>query len=205
MPPDEQRSASNAMISGERLRLRPIRRSDLPILRAWFDDPETTRFWGQPAPLVAEDLFETDLAGRFRRFDEAGYFMTELNDGTPIGRIEYERLDPIARSAEVMILIGSEEGRGRGFGTEAMVALLGYLFHQRNLYRVSLSVIAWNERAIRSYQKVGFVEEGRLRDDLFFDGRYHDQVVMSILRDEFEARWSAPPAPQSWGVKESCR
>jgi RimJ/RimL family protein N-acetyltransferase len=179
------------VIVSERLRLRPIRREDLPVMRAWFDDPETMRFWGRPMPLVTEDLFEADLVRRFRRFDEAGYFVIELLEGTPIGRIEYERLDPLARSAEVMILIGAEEGRGRGYGTEAMVALLRYLFHQRNLHRVGLSAIAWNERAIRSYEKVGFVVEGRLRDDLYFDGRYHDQVVMSILRDEYDARWCA--------------
>jgi RimJ/RimL family protein N-acetyltransferase len=181
------------MITSERLRLRPIRRDDLPIMRVWFDDPETMRFWGQPMPLVAEDQFEQDLTGRFRRFDEAGYFMIELRDGTPIGRIEYERLDPQSRSAEVMILIGAVAGRGKGYGTEAMVALLRYLFHQRNLHRVALSVIAWNERAIRSYEKVGFVVEGLLRDDLFFDGRYHDQIVMSMLRHEFDARWPAAP------------
>jgi RimJ/RimL family protein N-acetyltransferase len=185
------------MISSERLRLRPIRQEDLPLLRAWFDDPATMRFWGQPFPLVAEDQFETDLAGRFRCFDEAGYFMIELLDGAPIGRIEYERLDPQARSAEVMILIGAVDGRGRGYGTEAMVALLRYLFHQRNLHRVALSVIAWNERAIRSYEKAGFVVEGRLRDDLYFDGRYHDQMLMSILRGDFDDRWSVSSQSES--------
>ena len=53
------------MIAGQRLRLRPIRRDDLPIMRAWFDDPETMRFWGFPSPFVVEDQFEQDLAGRF--------------------------------------------------------------------------------------------------------------------------------------------
>jgi RimJ/RimL family protein N-acetyltransferase len=182
------------VIVSEHLHLRPIRQDDLPVLRAWFDNPATMRFWGRPMPLATADQFEADLAGRFRRFDEAGYFLIELLDGTPIGRIEYERLDSRARSAEVMILIGEEEARGKGYGTEAMVTLLRYLFHQRNLHRVGLTVIAWNERAIRSYEKVGFVVEGRLRDDLYFDGQYHDQVVMSILRDEFDARWPAVAA-----------
>jgi RimJ/RimL family protein N-acetyltransferase len=179
------------MITGEFVRLRSIRRDDLPVLSAWFDDPETMRLWGMPTPLSTEDQFEQDLAGRFGRFDDAGYFMVELMNGTPIGRIEYERLDPQARSAEAMILIGAPDSRGHGYGTDAMVALLRYLFHQRNLHRVALSVIAWNERAIRCYLKVGFVVEGRLRDDLFFDGAYHDQFLMSILRHEFDARWDA--------------
>jgi RimJ/RimL family protein N-acetyltransferase len=177
------------MIAGQRLRLRPIRRDDLPILRTWFDDPETMRFWGHPSPLVIEDQFEDDLKGRYARFDDAGYFLIELLDGTPIGRIGYEQLDPQTRSAAVHILLGTQEVRGQGYGTEAMVTLLRYLFHQRNLHRVSLEVFAWNERAIRSYMKVGFVVEGRLRDDQFFDGQYHDSIPMSILRDEFDARW----------------
>lgn len=183
------------MLVGERVRLRPITRDDLPVMRRWFDDPETMRFWGQPAPLVREDQFEADLSGRFSRFDAAGYFIIELIDGTAIGRIEFEGLDPIARSAEVMILIGSAEGRGQGYGPEAMRVLLRYLFHQRNLHRVALTVIAWNEQAIRSSEKVGFVVEGRLREDLFFDGCYHDQVVMSILRPEFDTRWFEESVP----------
>jgi RimJ/RimL family protein N-acetyltransferase len=69
-----------------------------------------------------------------------------------------------------------------------MRALLGYLFFQRNLHRVWLTVLADNRRAIAAYEKVGFVAEGRLRDDAYFDGRYHDQLVMGILRDEFAAR-----------------
>jgi RimJ/RimL family protein N-acetyltransferase len=177
------------MIAGNRVRLRPIRRDDLPTMRVWFDDHETMRYWGQPMPLVFEDQFEQDLTGRFRRFDEAGYFVIELEDGTPIGRIDYERLDPQHRSADVIILIGAAEARGRGYGTEAMVALLRYLFHQRNLHRVGLSVLAWNERAIRAYEKVGFAVEGSLRDDIYCDGRHHDQILMSILRPEFDARW----------------
>jgi RimJ/RimL family protein N-acetyltransferase len=179
------------MIPGSRVNLRPIGPDDLPILRRWFDDPQTMRHWAQPQPLVPSGRFEADLAGRFARFDEAGYFMIDTGDGTPIGRIEFERLSMANRNAEVMILIGEPSARGKGYGADAMVALLGYLFRQRNIHRVSLTVLAWNERAIRSYARVGFLAEGRLRDDVYADGRYQDQIVMAILRDEFEARWSA--------------
>lgn len=179
------------MIVGDRVRLRPFRESDVPLLRAWFDDPDVMRFWGRPSVPVTERQFETDLVGRFVRFDDAGYFAIDLADGTTIGRVEFERLSTETRSAEVMILIGAPSAQGQGYGTEAMAALLRYLFHARNLHRVSLSVLAWNSRAIRSYEKAGFTAEGILRDDLYFDGRYHDQVVMGILRDEFDARWPA--------------
>ncbi len=177
------------MIAGDRIRLRPLRDSDLPLLRAWFADPEVMRFWGMTGNPVVDQRFAEDLVGRFARFEEAGYFAIDLPDGTTIGRVEFERLSTETRSAEVMILIGDRFAWGKGYGTDAMTALLRYLFHTRNLHRVSLTVLAWNSRAIRSYEKVGFTVEGTLRDDLYFDGRYHDQLVMGILHQEFDARW----------------
>lgn len=179
----------NGLLLVQRVKLRPIGRDDLPLLRTWFADPVVMRHWGQPAPLVGDDLFAADLQGRFTRFADAGYFMIQPHDGPPIGRIEFERLDPQTASAEVMILIGDRDAWGQGFGTDAMLTLLRYLFHERNLHRVALTVIASNARAVRSYEKAGFVVEGTLRDDLYFEGRYHDQTAMSILRPEFDARW----------------
>ena len=185
------------MLVGQRVTLRPIGRDDLPLLRTWFADPLVMRHWGQPSPLVTDDLFVADLAGRFARFADAGYFMIQPHDGPPIGRIEFERLAPQAASAEVMILIGDRAAWGQGFGTDAMVTLLRYLFHRRNLHRIALTVIAGNARAILSYEKAGFVVEGTLRDDLYFDGRYHDQAAMGILRPEFDERWSESPTSPS--------
>jgi RimJ/RimL family protein N-acetyltransferase len=189
------------VIEGRLVRLRPFRRDDLPLLRAWHDNPEVMRYWGQASPLVLEDPFEADLQGRFARFDEAGYLAIvplEPEDAGPIGRCEWEGLDRLNRSAEVMILIGEPAYWGHGFGTDALVTLLRYLFDVQRLHRVGLSVLSWNERAIRSYEKAGFTVEGVLREDVYDAGRYHDQTVMSILRHEFEAWWAAgAPSPPS--------
>ncbi len=182
--------------------MRPFRAADLPVMRAWFDDPDVMRFWGQRQSFVPDHAFEVDLLGRFSHFDRDGYFAivpkvtgaeSQGSPDAPIGRIEWEGLDPQARSAEVMVLIGRPDYWGGGYGTDAMVSLLRYLFWSRNLHRVSLSVLAWNARAIRSYEKAGFVREGVLRSDVFDGGRYHDQVLMAVLRPEFEARWGNPP------------
>jgi RimJ/RimL family protein N-acetyltransferase len=174
------------MIRGEYVTLRPVAPADLPALRHWFNDPAVMRFWGRPRPLVLPNQFDADLPGRFAGFDDAGYFTIEDPSGRPIGRIEFERLDERNRSAELMILIGEPDALGRGFGRDAVRALLTYLFRDRNLYRVELTVLPDNKRAIRSYQRSGFSIEGTLRDHRFVDGRYVDELQMSILRHEFE-------------------
>ncbi len=184
------------MIRGTNVRLRPIAQDDLDSLRRWMDDSEVMRYWAIPEPLVTEQSFEADLNGRFARFDSAGYFIIEDPTGSAIGRIEFERLSVLERSAEVMILIGEREAQGKGYGTDAMTALLGYLFHQRDLHRVWLTVLSDNAVAIKSYERAGFVNEGTLREDIFFNGKTHDQFIMSILRDEYDQKWLNPEATE---------
>jgi RimJ/RimL family protein N-acetyltransferase len=178
------------VIQGELVTLRPIAASDLPAMRRWFDDPETMKYWGFPRPFVIDRLFEEDLSGRFARFDSEGYFTIIAPDGEPVGRIDYDIMDERNRSCELGILIGEEQARNKRYGSDAIIALLRHLFRDRNLHRVWLTVLAWNERAIRTYRRIGFVEEGTLRDHRYVDGSYVDELQMSILRHEFDALYS---------------
>ena len=87
--------------------------------------------------------------------------------------------------AEVGITIGEKEYQGKGYGTEAMEVLLEYGFKTVNLNRIQLRVYEFNSRAIKSYNKIGFVEEGRMRQGIFIKGKYHDIIFMSILQEEW--------------------
>ena len=84
--------------------------------------------------------------------------------------------------------IGERSDWGKGYGTDAMRLILRYAFIELNLYRVSLDALGSNARAIRSYEKCGFVREGELRDAARYDGQYVGEVYMGILRDEWEQR-----------------
>lgn len=159
-------------------------------MREWFRDPETSRYWGL-SPIVPENQFEADLAGKFQKFERDGYFAIEDATGKLVGRAEYEHFDAIDRTAEIMILLGRSETRGKGIGFDALVTLLAYLFRDRRAERAWLTVLTWNEAAIRLYEKVGFAHEGRLVSDCWVGGEYHDQFVMGVLREEFETKWSA--------------
>ncbi len=87
--------------------------------------------------------------------------------------------------AWVAIGLGEAEFWGKGYGSEAMHLALRYAFNELNFHRVTLGVFEYNQRAIRSYQKVGFVEEGRIRGEFLRQGKRWDMIFMGILREEW--------------------
>lgn len=188
------------MISGKRVTLRPFQRADLPCLRRWRDDGNVMRYWGERQPLVVEDQFEADLApgGLFTTFDNDGYFCVCDETGRPIGRIHYEGIAARDRRAQLGVLIGEPDAWNRGYGSEAIVLLLNWLFNHQNVHRVWLSVQANNPRAQHVYAKLGFTREGTLREHNFYDGHWHDEHIYGILASEFNARYQ--PEKSEWIV-----
>jgi RimJ/RimL family protein N-acetyltransferase len=101
-----------------------------------------------------------------------------------VGTVTLEGYEPVARVARLGIEL-HPDARGRGLGTDAVRTVVRYAFDQCNLRRVWLGVQADNLPALRSYSKAGFVEEGRLRDEVWRDGAWHDLVIMSVLAHEW--------------------
>jgi RimJ/RimL family protein N-acetyltransferase len=104
-----------------------------------------------------------------------------------VGSCSLFDFDDIARNAELGIMIGERSQWGLGLGTDAMRALLDHGFDTLNLRRIYLRVLAFNERAIRLYEKLGFEHEGRLREHVFARGQYSDTLIMGMMRDNWRA------------------
>ena len=102
-----------------------------------------------------------------------------------IGSLAFNEIDWRNRAAEFGIMIGDKTYWNRGYGTEAVRLLVNHGFNTLNLNRIFLRVFENNPRAIRAYEKAGFVHEGRLRQAEFRDGKYIDVLMMSMLKDEF--------------------
>jgi RimJ/RimL family protein N-acetyltransferase len=96
---------------------------------------------------------------------------------------------PKDRCATLGIAFGREY-IGRGYGTDAMRVIVEYGFREMGLHRIQLGVAPFNPAGIRAYEKAGFVEEGRHRESVLHDGRWYDEVLMSILDHEWAARRS---------------
>ncbi|MGH3147992.1 MAG: GNAT family N-acetyltransferase [Rubrobacter sp.] len=170
------------MLKGEKVTLRPITRDDYPRFLLFSNDVEVELAGGgdPPTPKTLEDV---------RKFFEEGSGKTEFAievDGKLIGGCGLYHIDENSRHAELGIAIGDKDHWGRGYGREAVSLLLDYAFRLRNLRRVWLEVHAENERGIRAYRACGFVEEGRQREHMWIAGRYVDNVIMGILREEWE-------------------
>jgi RimJ/RimL family protein N-acetyltransferase len=113
--------------------------------------------------------------------DPNRYTRAITEDGKFLGEVVLT-INPHNRSAGLRIFL--QDGFGKGYGTAALKHVLDHAFNVRNLHRVDLEVYEFNERAIHVYQKLGFREEGRLRDALLWDGEFYDAIVMSILRTD---------------------
>ncbi|MCM3719002.1 GNAT family N-acetyltransferase [Fictibacillus phosphorivorans] len=181
------------MITGKLVELRPVSLEDHKRSYLWRNDEETAkldagsgmyRYSHTPLEKI-EASYEKDILSIDKR--EVGEFSiyTLGDDARHIGSIGYRDLHIVSRRCVVGIGIGEKELWGKGYGTDALKALVSYLFKTMNLRRIQLDTWSGNTRAIRSYEKVGFVIEGRLREDTFIDGNYYDTIVMGLLREDF--------------------
>jgi RimJ/RimL family protein N-acetyltransferase len=102
-----------------------------------------------------------------------------------IGEARLDGVDMLDRRASFAIGILDPQCLGRGIGTEAMRLVLGFAFEDLKLHRVSVRVLTYNRRAVRAYQKCGFVIEGHEREAAWVNGQWHDDVIMGLLDREF--------------------
>jgi RimJ/RimL family protein N-acetyltransferase len=105
-----------------------------------------------------------------------------------IGTCAFSQLDGENGSALYHITIGEPDAWGHGYGTEATQLMVDHAFETLGLHRISLNVFEFNERAIRAYRRCGFQIEGRSRESIWRDGRWWDEIAMSILEPDWRAR-----------------
>lgn len=175
------------MIYGKRVRLRAPERSDIPRFVAWLNDPEVVAglMVALPMSMADEEAWFEQMLKSPREQHPMTIEIRQGDEWLPVGNCSYHEIDWRCRAGEVGIFIGEKAQWNQGYGTEVMQLLVKHGFETLNLNRVCLQVYASNPRAIRSYEKVGFVHEGRRRQAMYKNGEYVDVLLMSILRSEW--------------------
>ena len=181
-------------LDGDKVVLRPFNDGDLPAIRAALLDPEARILTGSvhdeaqahaPEAPDEEKLLLDWYSTRNDQPDRLDLAVVDKATGKCVGEAVLNQWDPGNESCNFRILIGPK-GRDRGLGTEATRLIVGYGFEHLGLHRISLEVYAFNPRARRAYEKVGFRAEGVLRESLRYNGEWHDATLMSILAPEWD-------------------
>jgi RimJ/RimL family protein N-acetyltransferase len=176
---------SESFLASETVRLRPVQESDLPHFQRWLADDELRRWIGSvdEQPTIEQE-FEWYVD---RRQDpDSVLWAIETAQGALLGTVEL-RLSVNNHRAELGIAIFDREYWGRGYGTDAVRLVLEYAFRELELNRIQLTTDHDNPRAIRSYEKCGFLREGVLRGHRIIDGKPNDSVIMAVLRKDWLA------------------
>jgi RimJ/RimL family protein N-acetyltransferase len=170
------------VLVGEHVRLEPLTASVLEEYLAILAEPEVRRLTGSHGDTAREQAAAW-LASRGEQHNRADWAAVRISDGALLGEAVVNDLDPDNASANYRILLGGAY-HGQGYGTEITRLVVGYALEVAGLHRLSLGVYTFNPRARRVYEKSGFVLEGRRRDVLRWNGEWHDELVMSVLRTD---------------------
>jgi RimJ/RimL family protein N-acetyltransferase len=181
---------NNHLFHGQLVRLTAAdSEADAEAMARWSRDSEYLRLLDSD-PAMPESAKQRKASivewMEHERPNSFGFMIRTLADDRLIGFVGLGGIDGPNGDGFVGIGIGEPEYRGNGYGTDAMRVILRFAFAELNLHRVSLDVFEYNLRAIRSYEKAGFVVEGRERQVLHRDGRRWDVIYMGILRKEWE-------------------
>jgi RimJ/RimL family protein N-acetyltransferase len=171
------------MIAGEQIILRALERDDLERCYRWMNDPAIvwtlkTRY---PIPFQGEAQWLERAVTPSHT--ERHFAIERKSDRAHIGNASLHEIDWVSRSAAFGLFLGEPASWNRGFGSDAIRTLVTFAFREMNLRKLRVNVFDYNERAKHVLLGQGFVQEGKLAQEFFRDGTYHDIVILSVFRD----------------------
>ena len=172
------------MLNGKKISLRPLEFEDYQLIVNWHNDTNIkylTMMHPFPVPQASEkEWIENIITNKSNLQVYFGIELLETN--ALVGIICLKPINYLHNNAKVGIFIGDASYRSRGIGMEAMQLVLEYGFKQLNLIKINLEVIESNIAAIKLFDKMGFIKEGILKKQFFFNDKYFDVLLMSYFK-----------------------
>lgn len=170
-------------IEGERIYLRPISMEDTERIVAWRNEGRVRKNFIYQEPFTKEG-HEAWMRTKVERGSTVQFIIHEKDTDRPVGSVYFRDIDPRNKKAEYGIFIGEADAAGKGIGTETARLAVAYARDVLKLHKLTLRVFADNGAAVKSYQNAGFVQEARLKDEFFRDGKYRDMLLMAVIFKE---------------------
>jgi RimJ/RimL family protein N-acetyltransferase len=171
------------MIAGEHVILRAFERDDAERCYRWMNDPNIVRTLKTRYPIAFQNEAEWIEGAMHANSNERHFAIERRDDRSHIGNASIHDIDWVSRSGWFGLFVGEPSAWNRGFGSDAIATLVRFAFEEMNLRKLRINVFDYNERAKHVLESRGFTQEGRLHDDFYRDGAYHDLVIYSIFRE----------------------
>ena len=178
------------LFEGHLVRLRAIEPSDAETLFRHRQDTEISRRdariqWPRSLATILQRL---EIPGDGQSTDDIQLAITTL-DNQLVGGIDVQSTDRRNGTFSIGIGLAERSAWGKGYAKEAMLLILRAMFHERRYQKCNIGVYAFNVRALALYRRLGFQEEGCIRRNYFTNGEYHDEILLGMTREEFDARY----------------
>ncbi|MGL6114089.1 MAG: GNAT family N-acetyltransferase [Cetobacterium sp.] len=175
------------MLKGKKIKLRTYKITDVEKLYELFENEniKKTLLTGILFPMSKEsekDFIEGNLKPKGELFNFA---VERLEDGECVGGCGINSIDRKNSVAVIGLWIG-EKYHGNGYGSDLLRVLCKFIFEEMNIHKIKLECFSFNEKGLNCYKAVGFKEEGRLRQEIFREGKYYDTIAMGIFKDELK-------------------
>jgi RimJ/RimL family protein N-acetyltransferase len=173
-------------LEGRNIVLAPLSSdSDLSDYASWLNDQETTRYMESGNFPLSVDALKDYIDSLKNSSDAMLLGIFTKKSQKHIGNITLRQFDRRNSHAEIGVIIGDRESRGKGYATEAIRLLADHAFYQLNLHKVSSGMAKGNEGSKKAFEKAGFKVEGVLREHFYLDGTYLDCYRMGLLKSEY--------------------
>jgi RimJ/RimL family protein N-acetyltransferase len=172
-------------MTGKKVFLSPINVEDAATFTEWLNDMEVTKYLTTIREAITLTK-EREILEKMAKSEHV-YIVVDLEINKVIGIAGLHHIDPYSNTCELGLFIGDKDYWNQGYGEEASRLLLDYAFNILNMHNIMLRVFAYNIRAVKCYEKIGFREIGRQREAYQIAGNRYDIIFMDLLSEDFDS------------------
>ncbi len=169
----------------KRVYLRALELDDYKTSIHWRKDDDIWNMLGGPKYFVSEAYEKKWVENTIFNSKDVKLAICLKENDRYIGNVYMTNIDMLQRSCHSHVLIGEKDCWGKGLAREALLDASSYMFNERNINRIQALVLESNKQSLKMFQKCGYQIEGLMRESVFKDGKYQNQYILSLLKEDF--------------------